>query len=251
MRHAAPRARASGRRAGRRSSTALLVAAAVLPSAAAAQEAPPNTLTAEERAEGWQLLFDGESLEGWRGYRTDSMPGGWHVVDGALARTGGPGGDIVTRRAFGSFELSLEWKVEEGGNSGIFYLVNEQAERIYEGAPEMQVLDDAHHPDGGSPLTSAGADFGLYGVPRGVVKPAGRWNRAGIVVRDGHVEHWLNGRKVVEYELGSQDWKRRVADSKFAQWPLYGLARRGPVGLQDHGDPVSFRSIKIREIEGG
>lgn len=228
---------------------ATVLAGVVRVSPILAQEVAPNTLTAEERAAGWQLLFDGESLEGWRGFGMDSMPGGWEVVDGTLARTG-PSGDIVTRRVFEDFELSLEWKVGEGGNSGVFYLVNEEADRIYEGAPEMQLLDDAHHPDGRSPLTSAGSDFGLYPAPRGVVRPAGEWNRARIVVRDGRVEHWLNGRKILEYRLGSEDWKSRVADSKFAQWPLYGQARRGPVGLQDHGDPVWFRSIKVRELGG-
>lgn len=212
-----------------------------------AQKAPPNTLTPEEREAGWRLLFDGESLDGWRGFRMDSMPDGWKVVDGTLARTG-PGGDIITRERFEDFELSLEWRVEEGGNSGVFYLVTEEVDRIFEGAPEMQVLDDAAHPDGRSPLTSAGANYGLHPAPDGVVRPAGEWNRARIVVRDRRVEHWLNGRRVVEYELGSEDWQRRVAESKFVQWPLYGQARRGHIGLQDHGDPVWFRSIKIREF---
>lgn len=219
-----------------------------VPPDASTQEAPAmNTLTAEEQAAGWTLLFDGESLDGWRGFRRSDLPGGWAAVDGTLARVG-PGGDIITDRQFENFELSLEWRVEEAGNSGIFYLASEDADRIFESAPEMQVLDDEGHVDGQSPLTSAGANYALHPAPRGVVRPAGEWNDSRIVVRDGHVEHWLNGQQIVTYELGSEDWARRVAESKFAEWPTYGQARRGHIGLQDHGDPVWYRNIKIREL---
>lgn len=214
--------------------------------AASVQQAMPNTLTAAEREAGWRLLFDGRTLDGWRGYRQEE-PTGWAVVDGAIKRVG-RGGDIVTDGDFDDFELSLEWKVEEGGNSGVLYNVTLGLEEIYHGAPEMQVLDDERHPDGQNPLTSAGANYALNPAPRGVVRPAGEWNEARIVMRGNHVEHWLNGKKIVEYELHSDDWKRRVAESKFAQWPEYGMADHGRIGLQDHGNPVMFRSIKIREM---
>ena len=207
-----------------------------------------NALTAEERDAGWRLLFDGETLDGWRGYHQEGLPGGWRVEDGMLHRFGG-GGDIVTRDTYSSFELSLEWKVAEGGNSGIFYLAELGLEGIWESAPEMQVLDDERHPDGQSPLTSAGANYGLYATPRGVVNPAGEWNHARIVVEGDSVQHWLNGVRVVEYVLGSAEWAELVADSKFAQWPEYGTARAGHIGLQDHGDPVWYRNIKIRVTE--
>lgn len=221
------------------------------------QDAPPrdadpqeamNTLTEAEREAGWRLLFDGESLDRWRGYRMESLPDGWRAVDGMLARVA-PAGDIITREAFGSFELSFEWRVEEGGNSGVLYLVTEEADRIWEAAPEMQILDDANHRDGRSPATSAGAAYALYPAPRGVVKPAGEWNSARVVVDGTRVEHWLNGQKLLEYELGSEDFDRRVAESKFAEWPLFAQARSGHIGLQDHGDPVWYRNIKIREIQ--
>lgn len=206
--------------------------------------------TSTGRADGWLALFDGESLDGWRGFRQEGPPGAWRVVDGALALTGeGEGGDLITEESFDDYELALEWRVEEGGNSGIFYLVTEEANTIWEAAPEMQVLDDANHPDGQSPLTSAGSNFALHPVPRGVVRPAGEWNQARIVVRGDSVEHWLNGTLVVEYELGSEDWQRRVAESKFADLPLYGQARSGHIGLQDHGDPVWFRNVRVREPE--
>lgn len=207
-----------------------------------------NRLTAAERAAGWQLLFDGNSLEGWRGYNSEFMPTGWSVENGMLTRTG-PGGDIITEQQFGDFELYLEWLVGPGGNSGVLVRAVEGQEEVYHGAPEMQILDDAGHPDGRSPLTSAGSNYGLHGAPHGIVKSAGEWNSSRIVVVNNQVEHWLNGDKVVEYELGSADWLRRVANSKFAQWPEYGRASRGHIGIQDHGDRVSFRNLKVREIK--
>ena len=155
----------------------------------------------------------------------------------------------MTVEEFGDFELSLEWKVAEAGNSGIFYRAARGSDNIFMSAPEMQVLDDAGHADGGNPLTSAGANYGLHPATPGVVKPAGEWNEARILVDGNHVEHWLNGQKMVEYELGSPEWKELVANSKFDQWPEYGTAARGHIGLQDHGDPVWFRNIRIRELD--
>lgn len=195
----------------------------------------------------WRTLFDGRSLDAWRGFRNSRVPAGWQVVDGALTRVG-EGGDLITRHEFGDFELALEWKVAEGGNSGIMYRVMEDASATYETGPEMQVLDDARHKDGESRLTAAGSAYGLYAAPAGVVKPAGEWNSARILVRGNHVEHWLNGVKVVEYELGSPDWKAKVEASKFKQWPGYGRAPRGHIALQDHGDRVAYRDIKIRTL---
>ncbi|HEX9704882.1 MAG TPA: DUF1080 domain-containing protein [Gemmatimonadales bacterium] len=205
-------------------------------------------LTPEERAAGWRLLLDGRSAAAWRGYKQDSLPTGWRVVDGALTRVA-PAGDIVTREKFKNFELSLEWKVSAGGNSGIFYRASEDDEAIYWTAPEMQVLDDAAHQDGASRLTSAGALYGLYPAPPGAVKPAGEWNHARIVARGNHVEHWLNGTKVVECELGSADWDTRLAASKFAPHVRFARNAEGHIGLQDHGDLVAYRNIKVRELE--
>jgi alpha-3'-ketoglucosidase len=228
---------------------ALLVAGCGGHYAAAGPAGPerPNTLTSAESKEGWRLLFDGSTTTGWRAYDADTMPSGWKVVDGALTRVD-RAGDIITTDTFRDFELSVDWNISPGGNSGIFYRGALGSEAIYYSAPEMQVLDDARHPDGQSPLTSAGADYGLYAAPRGVVKPAGEWNTARVVVRGNHVEHWLNGKKIVTYELGSVDWVKRVADSKFKQWPQYGKAPQGYIGLQDHGDRVAFRNIKVRVL---
>ena len=206
-----------------------------------------NMLTPAEQQAGWRLLFDGRTTAGWRGFRMDSMPSGWQVVDGTLTRVA-QAGDIMTREKFANFELVLEWNISQGGNSGVFYRASEDEDAIYWTAPEMQVLDDARHPDGKSRLTAAGADYGLYPSPAGVVKPAGEWNAVRIVVNGNHVEQWLNGVKVVEYELGSADWEAKVKASKFAPHPHYGRNATGFIGLQDHGDRVAYRNIKIRVL---
>jgi 3-keto-disaccharide hydrolase len=195
----------------------------------------------------WRSLFDGKTTAGWRGYRSQKVPDGWRVEDGTLTRVSS-GGDLVTNDTFRDFELTLEWKIAPGGNSGIMYRVTEDAEKPYETGPEMQVLDDAKHPDGKSRLTSAGALYGLYPSPAGVVKPAGEWNAVRVVVNGNHVEHWLNGVKVAEAEMGSPDWNARVAASKFKEWPGYGKAREGHIVLQDHGDVVAYRNIRIKTL---
>ena len=207
---------------------------------------PPNTLTTAERAVGWRLLFDGRTTTVWRGFRKQTMPKGWQVVNGALTRVGG-GGDIITKQKYKNFELAIEWNVDPGGNSGIFYRASEDDDLPWT-APEMQVVDDARHSDGKSRLTAAGSDFGLYPAPAGIVKPAGQWNQARILVNGRHVEHWLNGVRLLQYELNSPDWEVRVMGSKFAGHPQYGRNAEGYIGLQDHGDRVAYRSIKIRVL---
>ena len=206
-----------------------------------------NTLTAAERSAGWRLLFDGKTTAGWRGFKQDSVPSGWQVVDGALTWVAS-GGDIITRDKFRNFELTLEWNIAPAGNSGIFYRGSEDDDAIYWNAPEMQVLDDAGHVDGKSRLTAAGAAYDVYPSPAGVVKAAGQWNQVRLVVKGKHVEHWLNGVKMVEYQFGSPDWTAKVKASKFASHPHYGRNATGYIGLQDHGDKVAYRNIKIRVL---
>jgi hypothetical protein len=157
-------------------------------------------------------------------------------------------GDLITEQEYSDFELQLEWKVEPGGNSGIFFRADESERYIFLTAPEMQILDDAKHKDGKDPLTSAGANYALHPSPRGVVNPAGKWNHARLRVVGNQVTQWLNHQQVVDYELGSEDWQRRVAASKFAKWPKYGTLNSGHIGLQDHGDRVAFRNIQIRDL---
>jgi hypothetical protein len=204
---------------------------------------------APERDPGWRLLFDGRSTAGWRGYRQQTLPAGWQIIDGALTRVS-PGGDVVTVQQYGNFELTLEWQVAEGGNSGIFYRVSEDLEYAWQSGLEMQVLDDARHPDGRSPLTSAGALYGLCPARPGVVRPAGEWNLVRLIADGHHVEHWLNQVRVVQAEIGSPEWEARLRESKFASLHRYGRNASGHIGLQDHGDRVSYRNIRIRVLNG-
>jgi hypothetical protein len=208
----------------------------------------PNTLTSAERAAGWRLLFDGRTTAGWRGFKQSGMPGGWQVVDDALTRLSGAG-DIVTQDQFANFELVLRWRIAPAGNSGIMYRVTEAADATFQTGPEMQVLDDAGHPDGGNALTSAGSCYGLYAPTAQVTRPVGSWNDVRIVADGNHVEHWLNGVKVVEYELGSADWQARLLASPHRDAPRYGREPRGHVALQDHGDRVAYQGIKLRVIQ--
>lgn len=225
---------------------ALWLVAGVAPSARA-QVTAANQLTSAERAAGWRLLFDGHTLTGWREYR-GGAPTGWSAVDGALTKSR-PSSDIITVDQFGDFELALDWQVAVRGNAGIFYRGTEEYEKVYWSAPEYQLLDDANAPDGRSRLTSAGSAFGLYPAPAGVVKPAGEWNATRIVVRGAHVEHWLNGTKLLEYDLGSAEWEAKVKVSKFGAWPNYGRAARGHIAIQgDHAGELTLRNIRIREI---
>lgn len=213
--------------------------------AAKAPKPPQNVLTEAEQAAGWRLLFDGRTTKGWRGYKQTSCPAGWRVIEGALVRDTG-GGDVVTEEEFTDFELELDWRIGAGGNSGIFFHVTEDHGYPWETGPELQLLDNDRHADGKNPLTSAGSNYALHAPPFDVTRPIGLWNHARLVVKGSHVEHWLNGKKLLEYELWSDEWKALVAASKFASMPAYGLARRGRIALQDHGDEVEFRNVKVR-----
>jgi hypothetical protein len=201
-----------------------------------------NSLTTAERAAGWRLLFDGATTKGWRGYGKKAMPGGWQVRDGALTRAHAAG-DIVTAARFGDFELLIDWKISKGGNSGIFYRVEEDPRApAYHSGPEFEIRDNAYWLD--DPFKT-GAAYGLYAPQPDASQPVGYWNRTRIVARGNHVEHWLNGVRVVAYDLHSPDWNERLRKSKFDQRPRYGRVRTGHLGLQDHGDPVWFRNIKL------
>lgn len=208
----------------------------------------PNVLSETEKADGWRLLFDGKTTTGWRNFGKQTISDSWRVIDGSLVRADSAAGDIITSDKFRNFDLALDWKVAPKGNSGIFYRATEEADTIWKAAPEMQVLDDAGHENGKDPLTSAGSNYALYPAPRGVVHPAGEWNHARILVNGNHVEHWLNAVKLFEYELGSAEWKERVAKAKFHEYPIFGTAAEGHIGLQDHGDRVEFRNIRIRVL---
>ena len=213
--------------------------------------ATPGAAPAPSRAVGqWMPLFAGQSLSGWHNFATPGKPvTGWSFEEGTLVRSG-QGGDLTSDRYYTNFELELDWRVPPGGNSGVIYRIDPKADTTwsYRTGPEMQILDDERHADGKNPLTSSGANYALNPAPRGVVKPANEWNSARLVVTGSHVEHWLNGTKMVEYELGSADWEARRAKSKFATAPFYGRAKSGQIALQDHGNRVAFRNIRIKEL---
>lgn len=225
----------------------LLAATLSAPVPLAAQITPFNSLTPSERSAGWQLLFDGTSTAGWRGFRMDSVPANWQVIDGALTCVG-DGVDLLTDQSYAGFDLTLEWMIAPKGNSGILYRVTEAEDETYWTGPEFQLLDDAGQPPGLTRITAAGAVYALYPAPEGLVKPAGQWNTTRIVINGNDVQHWLNGTLAAHYVLGSADFNERVAKSKFSKWPAFGKAASGHIALQSHGGRVAFRNIKIKVI---
>lgn len=220
-----------------------------------AAEPPLNTLSDEEKKAGFKLLFDGKTTDGWRGYKMKDMPPGWKVIDGILTRTtGGAGGkgagggdDIVTVDQYDNFELRLEWRVGRGVNSGILYRAIEDAATSWHVAPEMQVLDNEGWNDKNK-FHQAGALYDLYAPSKNAARDPGKWNEVKIVAKGNHVEHWLNGEKVVEYEVDSDDWKERVAKSKFKGFEKFGKAKKGHIVLQDHSGNIEYRNVRLREI---
>lgn len=205
--------------------------------------------------DGWVVLFDGSNTDHWRGYRQDEFPGqGWAITDaGELHKIAGAGGgDIITRETYDSFELAWEWKVAEGANSGVFFHVAEADDlgAVYFTGPEYQILDDDRHRDGQNELTSAASLYALIACNEDKeLSPVGEWNTSRLVVDGNHVEHWLNGAMVVAYELESEALAELIAGSKFRDWPRFAREGEGHIALQDHGDDVWFRNIRVREIQ--
>lgn len=227
---------------------------------AAEEEVAPNTLTAEEVSQGFILMFDGQTPNGWRGYQLDSFPEkGWVIQDGTLqvigsgaGEAGGKGGDIIFDRKFKDFHLKLEWKVSPKGNSGIFYLAQElEGEPIWKSAPEMQILCNVGHIDANLGVDGnrmAGSLYDLIPAKPQNAKPTGEWNKVEVMVFKGTVVHRMNGEVVLEYHIGTANWDNMIAGSKFKEFTEFGKYREGYIGLQDHGDDVWFRNIRIREL---
>lgn len=224
---------------------ALLLGLALAACALGAQ-AQENTLTAAERAAGWKLLFDGRTTEGWRGFKAPAPDPGWTVRDGTLGPDPKTSKDIITKETFGDFELAFDWKISPKGNSGVMFRVVEEGDQTYFSGPEYQVLDNSR---GEPPLERAGALYGLYAPTTDATRPVGEFNKSRIVLRGGKGEHWLNGVKVVEYDLDSPEFKAKVAGTKFRAWPQFARSRSGHIALQNHGDEVAYRNIKIRPLK--
>jgi alpha-3'-ketoglucosidase len=220
-----------------------------------------NTEQAAAQADNWMVLFDGTSTAGWRSYEKPTFPPlGWEVVDGTLhciasgnGEAGGPGGDLIYDKKFSNFELSFEWKIGQGGNSGVFILAQELPnEPIWKSGIEMQILDNDKHPDaqlGVNGNRKAGSLYDLLPANPQNTKPAGEWNQAGILCYQGTVVFKQNGANVVEFHLWTEDWKKMVENSKFKEFPAFvDPAHEGYIGLQDHGSDVWFRNIRIKEM---
>ena len=224
-------------------------------------ETPTNALSEAEKKDGWLLMFDGKTSKGWRGYKKDHFPNGWVIENGTIQCLGSgrgeagskEGGDVIYDKEFQNFELTLEWKISKGGNSGIFYLGEEKLDYIWKTAPEMQVLDNENHPDaklGKDGNRQAGSLYDLIPAKPQNAKPVGEWNKIEIIVYKGTVVHKQNGVTVLEYHLWTPEWNEMVAKSKFPKlnkdWAE--VASKGYIGLQDHGDDVWYRNIKIKEL---
>lgn len=212
--------------------------------------AQDNTLSKKEIKSGWVLLFDGKTTSGWHNFKKDSVSSKWKVEDGALHLTGKGGGDICTNGKYADFILELDWKISEAGNSGIFYLGSEDTayKAIWNTSPEYQVLDNQKHPDRKLLSHQASANYDLIAPPADYTKPVGQYNHTRIKIENGKVEHWLNGKKTVEYTLWSPEWEEMVKKSKFSKFPGYGRNKSGVISLQDHGDKVWFKNIKIKVL---
>jgi hypothetical protein len=215
-----------------------------------------NILTNKEAKRGWQLLFDGNTLNGWKGYNCDKVFDCWSVANGELVCKGEGGsetaGDIITASEFGDFELSIEWNISTAGNSGIFYHVveNVQYHAAYETGPEYQVIDDLGWPGGLADWQKTAADYAMYPAKSNKkLMPIGEWNQTRIVYKKQHVEYWLNGTKVVEFEAYSPEWKKKKDEGKWKDFPGYAVSDKGHIGLQNHGSGVKFRNIKIRKLD--
>ncbi|MFM9839657.1 MAG: DUF1080 domain-containing protein [Cyclobacteriaceae bacterium] len=221
--------------------------------------AQENTLSPKEKKAGWKLLFDGKSFSGWRNFKSDKIGEAWVINDNAIhldafKKEGFQvkgGGDLMTTDEFENYEFTLEWKISKCGNSGIIFNVVEadQYQYVWQTGPEMQVLDNACHPDAKIIKHRAGDLYDLITSKREMAKPAGEWNKVRIVSNKANYEFYLNGTKVVEFTMHTPEWEAMVKGSKFKDMPGFGKATKGRISLQDHGDPVWFKNIKIREIK--
>jgi len=221
----------------------------VVVSSSPAEPTGQNGLTSKEKADGWRLLFDGTSLKNFRDYKADTLSSAWHVVDGVITKTRGAE-EMVTREQFGDFEFAFDWRLSPRGNSGVFFRATEEYNKIYWSAIEFQLLDDSLASDNKDSTHLAGAAYGFYMPPRHVANIGGIWNSSKIVARGGHIEHWMNGRKTLDYEIWTPQWDSMVAKTKFKPYPNFAKAKSGIIGFQgDHPGTLELRNLKIRVLK--
>ena len=223
----------------------VLVFAFLMSSFAFAKE---NSLTEVEQAEGWKLLFNGRDMSQWRNYQKDRVNKKWIVYDGAMVITGKGAGDLITRKKHRNFDLRLEWQISVGGNSGLFILSDEETRVIYMHAPEIQFLDNERHPDNKQDNHLSGSLYDMIASPAASHRKAGEWNQLRILLEDKALTVWQNSEVTAEVTIGSEAWNDLVAQSKFKNWQGFGANDEGFIGLQDHGDQISFRNIKIKSL---
>jgi len=217
-----------------------------------AETVSDNQLTEAEKADGWKLLFNGQNMDGWKTYKNNENDS-WEVVDGTLHckpdTLAKKRADILTVDQYASFDLTFDWKVAPHDNSGVIYRATEEFEQPYLSGPEYQVIDDKGYPDKLTTTQTSASNYDMHAAPDNKsINPPGEWNTGRIVANGNHVEHWLNGTKVVEYEINSDDWKKRKAGSKWSDAKGYGIAPQGHIDLQDHGGEVWYKNIKIKTL---
>ncbi len=215
--------------------------------------ATENALTDAEKNDAYTLLFDGTSTNGWRTYKNKPADS-WSVKNGTLYCKGDSTNksdmraDMITEGEYENFDFSVDWKISPQGNSGIIYLASEEYDAAYQSGPEYQIIDDNNFPQKLEDWQKTGANYAMNPAPDAAPNAVGEWNTTRIVKNQNHVEHWLNGKKIVEYELGSDDWKKKKAEGKWKDTPGYGLTKKGHIALQDHGSEAWFKNIKIKQL---
>jgi hypothetical protein len=215
--------------------------------------AKDNTLTPSEKKTGWKLLFDGNNLNGWRAYQ-NKQSNSWSVKDGVMYCKGSSTdksdlrSDMITDKQYENFDLSIDWKISPQGNSGILYMVTEEFKAAYLSGPEYQIIDDLNFPQKLEDWQKTGANYAMDAAPTAAPNAVGQWNTTRIVVNKGHVQHWLNGKKLLDFQMWTDEWKKKKTEGKWKDAPGYGVSKKGHIALQDHGSEAWFKNLKIKEL---
>ena len=215
----------------------------------ATTELQDNTLSEKEITEGWKLLFNGKDMSRWRNFKKQTINPKWQVVENSMSLNSRGGGDLISKKQYENFEFKLEWKISKNGNSGIFILADEKGKKVYSHAPEIQVLDNEGHRDKKTASHRSGSLYDMIAAPAASQKKAGEWNKLRILLDKRHLQVWQNEVKTIDIVIGSEKWNKALAGSKFKDWKGFAKNNKGHLGLQDHGNVVFYKNLKIREIK--